>query len=244
MAVENKSSSRRPGTTAKRSTGSSNGGSSSGASSRRTRASSNGSGSSQKSGSSSAAKRPASSSAAKRPASSSAAKRPASNSAAKRPGSSSAAKRPSASRAPKASGSGASQRAKSSGARSSSGAGATATPARRAQRSASNRLEGLFNSRTLSDTASTGSELVRTAIDKAAIPVATAAAGVAGGLILGRTALRNRKTLGVPVPASKRKIDFGGITQGLGEAGRQFGKLAREVQAVREKAERVGRAIS
>jgi hypothetical protein len=48
----------------------------------------------------------------------------------------------------------------------------------------------------------------------------------------------------VPVPAPGKKIDFRGLSQQVGEAGRQFAKLAQEVHAVREKAEQIGRAIS
>jgi hypothetical protein len=76
----------------------------------------------------------------------------------------------------------------------------------------------------------------------------SATVGVAGGLLLGRSALqRNRKLLGVSVP---NKIDLSGVGQSLsgvghqiGEAGRQFGKLAGEVRAVREKAEEIGKAL-
>jgi hypothetical protein len=97
----------------------------------------------------------------------------------------------------------------------------------------------------LAQTASTGSSLAKTAFDKAAVPLATATVGIAGGIVLGRTALqRQRKALGVPVPAPGKKIDFRGLSQQVGEAGRQFAKLAQEVHAVREKAEQIGRAIS
>jgi hypothetical protein len=71
---------------------------------------------------------------------------------------------------------------------------------------------------------------------------AAATIGVAGGVLLGRTALqRNRKVLGIKLPV---KVDLGDVTKQLGAAGRQFGKLAGEVRAVREKAEQVGKAIS
>jgi len=69
-----------------------------------------------------------------------------------------------------------------------------------------------------------------------------ATVGVAGGVLLGRTALaRERKVLGIPLP---KKVDLGGVGQQLGEAGRQFGKLAGEVRGVREKAEQIGKALS
>jgi hypothetical protein len=72
--------------------------------------------------------------------------------------------------------------------------------------------------------------------------VVTGAVGIAGGVLLGRTALqRNKKFLGISLPT---KIDLSDVTQQIGEAGRQFGKLAQEVKSMREKAEQVGRAIS
>jgi hypothetical protein len=75
------------------------------------------------------------------------------------------------------------------------------------------------------------------------------AIGIAGGILLGRTALQrnNRTVLGIPVPS---KIDLSGVTQQLGEAGRQFGKLASEVRSVagevrsvKEKAEQIGKVL-
>ncbi|MBV9309275.1 MAG: hypothetical protein JOZ73_00495, partial [Solirubrobacterales bacterium] len=67
--------------------------------------------------------------------------------------------------------------------------------------------------------------------------------GAAGGVLLGRTALqRNRKILGVRVPGVK--VDLADMSKQIGEAGRQLGRIAREVQSAREKAEKVGRAIS
>ncbi|MDQ6817893.1 MAG: hypothetical protein M3018_10900 [Actinomycetota bacterium] len=72
----------------------------------------------------------------------------------------------------------------------------------------------------------------------------TGAIGVAGGVLLGRTKLhRQRKVLGIPLP-SKVDINLGDITQHIGEAGRQFGKLAGEVRNVRERAEQIGRALT
>jgi hypothetical protein len=74
--------------------------------------------------------------------------------------------------------------------------------------------------------------------------VLSATVGVAGGVLLGRTALqRNRKILGIPLP-NKVEVDLGNVGQQLGEAGRQFGKLASEVRTVREKAEQIGRVFN
>jgi hypothetical protein len=68
-----------------------------------------------------------------------------------------------------------------------------------------------------------------------------ATVGVAGGILLGRNRSKGRKVLGVDVP---NKIDFSSVSQQIGEAGRQLGKLAGEVKAVREKAEQVGRILN
>ena len=80
------------------------------------------------------------------------------------------------------------------------------------------------------------------------VPAVTGAVGIAGGVLLGRTALRrNRKVLGMALPA---KVDLGGVSQQIGEAGKQFGRLAgeirnvaTEVRGVREKAEQIGKAL-
>ncbi len=80
------------------------------------------------------------------------------------------------------------------------------------------------------------------------MPAVTGAVGIAGGILLGRTALqRNRKVLGIPMPA---KVDLAGVTHQIGEAGKQFGKLAGEIRNVagevsslREKAEQIGKVL-
>jgi hypothetical protein len=83
----------------------------------------------------------------------------------------------------------------------------------------------------------------RDTITQVAIPAVTGAIGVAGGVLLGRTALqKNRKILGIPVPGVK--VDMSDLSKQIGEAGRQFGKLAREVKVAREKAEKIGRAVT
>jgi hypothetical protein len=56
--------------------------------------------------------------------------------------------------------------------------------------------------------------------------------------MLGRGLKRRRKVLGIPLPKPN------GLSKQVGEAARQFGKLASEVRATREKAEEVGKAIS
>lgn len=74
------------------------------------------------------------------------------------------------------------------------------------------------------------------------LPITTAAAGVAGGIVLARTKLRRqRKILGIPLPGTK--IDLSDLSKQVSEAGRQFGNLAGEVKAAREKAEQISRAM-
>ena len=84
------------------------------------------------------------------------------------------------------------------------------------------------------------------------VPVLTgtlsAAAGIAGGVLLGRTAAakRPKKLLGISLP-TQQKADFSGLSQlakSVNEAGHQFGRLAGEVRTARQKAEQVGKALS
>ena len=80
-------------------------------------------------------------------------------------------------------------------------------------------------------------------ITQVAIPAVTGALGVAGGVLLGRTTLKkNRKVLGVPIPGVK--IDMADMSKQIGEAGKQFSRLANEVKTARERAEKIGKAIT
>jgi hypothetical protein len=72
--------------------------------------------------------------------------------------------------------------------------------------------------------------------------MATAAAGAAAGLVLGRTRRRPRKVLGISIPGSRNGLD--GVVKEIRRAGEQLGNLANEVQTTRKKAEDVGKAIS
>jgi hypothetical protein len=85
---------------------------------------------------------------------------------------------------------------------------------------------------------------VRDTAAKVGISVLSAGVGIAGGIMAGRTTLqKKRKALGVPVSVPNKKIEFRGLAKQVGEAGRQFGQLAQEVRAVREKAEQIARII-
>lgn len=79
------------------------------------------------------------------------------------------------------------------------------------------------------------------------VPVATgtlgAAAGVAGGVLLGRTiAKRPKKVLGMKIP--HRQTDFSDVARSINAAGKQFGRLASEVHTARQKAEEIGKVLT
>jgi hypothetical protein len=74
-----------------------------------------------------------------------------------------------------------------------------------------------------------------------------AAAGVAGGMLLGSK--RPRKILGITVPGSKNGL--AGVAKEVNGAGKQFGKLAnevgnvgREIREARERAKEIGKALT
>ena len=69
----------------------------------------------------------------------------------------------------------------------------------------------------------------------------SAAVGAVGGVLLTRKSKAPRKVLGIPVP---EKVDLGGVADQIGAAGKQFGQLAGEVRAVRQKAEQIGKLLS
>jgi len=74
------------------------------------------------------------------------------------------------------------------------------------------------------------------------VPVATAAAGIVGGVVFARRHLKPRKVLGVKIPGTGGGVD--GLAKEVKKAGKQFGKLAGEVQATRKKAEDIGKVLS
>ncbi len=130
-----------------------------------------------------------------------------------------------------------------SGSRSSGGRSSKAT----ATNGGSNGSSGSSSS-SASRNGSGSTDLIKQVGISAATGVASAAVGVAGGILLGRTAAakRPRKVLGIELP-HQRKADFSGLSdlaKSVGDAGKQFGKLAGEVRQAREKAEQIGRVLS
>src|SRR5438270_3059699 len=78
------------------------------------------------------------------------------------------------------------------------------------------------------------------------VPMATGAIGGAAGLVGGalfarRARSQRRRVLGIPMPGTGG-VD--GLAKQVGEAAKQFGRLAGEVHEARERAEKVGKALS
>jgi hypothetical protein len=127
--------------------------------------------------------------------------------------------------------------------RTGSSSGASARRLRSRQKSHS---ESPGDSRGTQNASSNGQphdETNRALEAKLGISALTGAIGIAGGLLLARTALqRKRKIVGIPLP-SRVDIDLGGVTARIGKASRRLGKLAGEVGTAREKTEQIGRAL-
>jgi hypothetical protein len=69
------------------------------------------------------------------------------------------------------------------------------------------------------------------------------AAGIAGGILLGRSINgRSHRVLGVKLP--RKQTDFSDVAHAVSATGKQFGKLASEVRAARQKAEEIGKVLS
>ncbi len=143
--------------------------------------------------------------------------------------------------------SGASAQTKSSSSRAKNSSGRAKNASSRTTKSSPSRAKGSASKKAQSASQRAGGSSQRNhagreVLTNAGISALSAAIGVAGGVLLGRTAAqRDRKVLGVPVP---EKIDLGGIGQQIGDAGKQFGKLASEVRTLREKAEQIGRILT
>lgn len=134
---------------------------------------------------------------------------------------------------------GARSRASNGGAGSSRG-GTAASPSRaRGTGGAAQRPASRTAGAKLSDNGSSSGQPGKLTVG---LTAAGAAVGMASGVLLGRrVAHSGRSVLGIPVPD---KGALSGVSKQIGEAGRQFGQLAGEVRAVREKAEQIGRLLA
>jgi hypothetical protein len=100
---------------------------------------------------------------------------------------------------------------------------------------------------TISSAANNVRDTAAEAGHKVGVPVATgtlgAAAGIAGGVLLGRTiAKRPKKILGITLP--HRQTDFSDVIRSINAAGKQLGTLASEVRTARQKAEEIGKVLT
>jgi hypothetical protein len=84
------------------------------------------------------------------------------------------------------------------------------------------------------------------ALTNLGVSVFSAAVGAVGGALLIRKTKHqhHRKVLGISMPTMPEKVDLSGVANSIGQAGKQFGELAGEVRAVRQKAEQIGRLLS
>lgn len=128
---------------------------------------------------------------------------------------------------------------RSTGSRST---GSRSRPAARARTGAASRSSGSNWSGGRTSSASRQGTSNGSPITKVVAPVASAVLGTAAGILLGRRGARQRKVLGIPVPGQGDGLEK--LGKGVAEAGRQFGRLASEVQSARKKAEEIGKALS
>ena len=84
-----------------------------------------------------------------------------------------------------------------------------------------------------------------------AAAVGTAAAGIAGALVL-RNRARHKKVLGVPLPRSISKpslsdVDLASMARTVGKASKQFGQtsknVSKDIERVGDQAERIGKIL-
>jgi hypothetical protein len=137
-------------------------------------------------------------------------------------------------------GSSASKRASASGSRAKNASGTA---------KASNRRSSASASKSSPSAASSGNGT--TSKLPIIASVATGAAGLIGGAVLGQRLARSKpkRVLGIQVPGTGTGMD--GLAKQVGKAAKQFkkaskqvGELTDEVRAAREKAEEVGRAFT
>jgi hypothetical protein len=92
----------------------------------------------------------------------------------------------------------------------------------------------------------TVTETLGSAAQKASTPLVAggaAAAGLVGGLVLGKRVLGPRRTvLGVPI--ARRGLSLKPVAREVGKAGKQIGRLTDELTQARKQAKKVGDALS
>ena len=89
-------------------------------------------------------------------------------------------------------------------------------------------------------------DTIGSAAQKASTPIVAggaAAAGILGGIVLGKRVLGPRRTvLGIPVP--RKGLSLKPVAKEVGKAGKQIGRLTDELAQARKQAKKVGDALS
>jgi hypothetical protein len=148
---------------------------------------------------------------------------------------------------------GAAKRSSSSGSRSTKRSSPAARSRQRSRTAASSNRSSA--SRTTRSTSSNGSgpngavsavtDTIGSAARKASTPIlagGAAAAGLVGGIVLGKRVLGPRRTvLGIPV---RKGLGLEPMAKQVGKAGKQIGRLTDELAQARKQAKKVGDALS
>jgi hypothetical protein len=93
---------------------------------------------------------------------------------------------------------------------------------------------------------STVTETLGSAAQKASTPLVAggaAAAGLVGGLVLGKRVLGPRRTV-FGFPIARRGLSLKPVAREVGKAGKQIGRLTDELTQARKQAKKVGNALS
>ena len=89
-------------------------------------------------------------------------------------------------------------------------------------------------------------DTIGSAAQKASTPIiagGAAAAGLIGGMVLGKRVLGPRRTvLGIPVP--RKGLSLQPVAKEVQKAGQQIGRLTDELAQARKQAKKVGNALS
>jgi len=89
-------------------------------------------------------------------------------------------------------------------------------------------------------------DTIGSAAQKATTPIiagGAAAAGLIGGMVLGKRVLGSRRTvLGIPV--SRKGLSLQPVVKEVQKAGQQLGRLSDELAQARKQAKKVGNALS
>ena len=102
------------------------------------------------------------------------------------------------------------------------------------------------NGSSASGAVSAVTDTIGSAAQKASTPIVAggaAAAGLLGGMVLGKRVLGPRRTvLGIPVP--RKGLSLQPVAKEVGKAGKQIGRLTDELAQARKQAKKVGDALS